>query len=256
MDNNENISTSSTPLAPLTPLSSPRILLCEDDENLGPLLQEYLSAKGYETELCPDGVAGYQAFQRAPFNLCLLDVMMPKKDGFALAEDIRALSPVVPVIFLTARTLKEDVLRGFGLGADDYITKPFSMEELVVRIEAVLRRSVGHGVVEQKQWQLGSMSYDAERQTLTFADGSSDRLTLKENELLRIFCRHIGEITPRDYALKMVWTDDNYFNARSMDVYVSKLRKHLSADKGVRLLNVHGRGYRLLLPGMPGPDGE
>ena len=183
-----------------------KILLCEDDENLGMLLREYLQAKGYEAVLCPDGEAGYREFQKTKFDICVLDVMMPKKDGFTLAQEIRQANAEIPIIFLTAKTMKEDILEGFKIGADDYITKPFSMEELVFRIEAILRRVRG-----------------------------------KKNKESSVY--HIGR-----FALKTIWIDDNYFNARSMDVYITKLRKHLKDDDQIEIINIHGKGYKLITP--------
>lgn len=224
-----------------------RILLCEDDENLGMLLREYLQAKGFETELCPDGEAGYRAFTQGKFDLCVLDVMMPKKDGFSLARDIRQLNEEVPIVFLTAKTLKEDILEGFRIGADDYLTKPFSMEELTFRIEAILRRVRGKKNRNCIFYKIGSFSFDTQKQILSRGDQQT-KLTTKESELLSLLCAHANEILQRDYALKTIWIDDNYFNARSMDVYITKLRKHLRADESVEIINIHGKGYKLITP--------
>lgn len=221
------------------------ILLCEDDENLGMLLREYLQAKGYETLLCPDGEAGYRAFTSTHFDICVLDVMMPKKDGFELARDIRLQSQDVPIIFLTAKTMKEDIVEGFGIGADDYITKPFSMEELTLRIEAVLRRVKGNRNEDKDIYEIGRFIFDTKKQILTL-DGVQSKLTTKESELLTLLCAKNGDVLPRDYALKSIWIDDNYFNARSMDVYITKLRKHLKADPNVEIINIHGKGYKLV----------
>lgn len=225
------------------------ILLCEDDENLGMLLREYLQAKGYNADLCPDGEEGYKSFIQQKYDLCVLDVMMPKKDGFTLAQEIRQLNAQVPIIFLTARILKEDVLEGFKIGADDYITKPFSMEELTLRIEAILRRVRGKRSRESTIYQLGSYVFDTQKQVLTH-DGQQTKLTTKESELLALLCLHANEILQRDYALKTIWIDDNYFNARSMDVYITKLRKHLKDDDSIEIINVHGKGYKLIVPDM------
>ena len=224
-----------------------KILLCEDDENLGMLLREYLQAKEYDVELCPDGEAGYRAFLKTKFDLCVLDVMMPKKDGFTLAGDIRAASPDVPIIFLTAKQLKEDILEGFKLGADDYITKPFSMEELVMRIEAILRRVKGKKNKESSLYKIGEFTFDTQKQMLTIGDKQT-KLTTKENELLALLCSHANEILQRDFALKTIWIDDNYFNARSMDVYITKLRKHQKEDPQIEIINIHGKGYKLIAP--------
>ena len=223
------------------------ILLCEDDENLGMLLREYLQAKVYYAELCPDGDAGYKAFLKGKFDICVFDVMMPIKDGFTLAQEIRQVNTEVPIIFLTAKTLNEDILEGFKIGADDYITKPFSMEVLVVRIENVLRRVCGKKNRETPLYKIGRFMFDTQKQVLTI-DDQQTKLTTKESELLSLLCAHQNEILQRDYALKTVWTDDNYFNARSMDVYITKLRKHLRADDSIEIINIHGKGYKLIAP--------
>ncbi len=224
-----------------------RILLCEDDENLGMLLREYLEAKGYKVALCVDGEDGYITFKDNQFDLCILDVMMPKMDGFTLATKIRELNADIPFMFLTAKTLKEDILEGFKIGADDYITKPFSMEEVVLRIEAILRRVRGKKTKETVVYEIGAYSFDTQKQVLTFGN-ESVKLTTKEAELLTLLCTRTNELLQRDYALKTIWIDDNYFNARSMDVYITKLRKHLRLDPNVEILNVHGKGYKLVAP--------
>jgi DNA-binding response OmpR family regulator len=224
-----------------------KILLCEDDENLGMLLREYLQAKGFVAELCSDGEAGFKAFLKTKFDICVLDVMMPKKDGFTLAQEIRSANTDVPIIFLTAKTLKEDILEGFKLGADDYITKPFSMEELVFRIEAILRRTKGKKSRESTVYHLGEFTFDTQKQLLQIGEKQT-KLTTKENELLALLCSHSNEILQRDFALKTIWIDDNYFNARSMDVYITKLRKHLKDDPQIEIINIHGKGYNLITP--------
>ena len=224
-----------------------KILLCEDDENLGMLLREYLQAKGYATELCADGEAGYKAFLKTKFDICVLDVMMPKKDGFTLAKEIRNTNQDVPIIFLTAKTLKDDILEGFKIGADDYITKPFSMEELVFRIEAIIRRTKGKKNKESTVYHIGQFVFDTQKQLLCLGDDQR-KLTTKENELLALLCSHANEILQRDFALKTIWIDDNYFNARSMDVYITKLRKHLKDDPQIEIINIHGKGYKLITP--------
>ena len=206
-----------------------RILLCEDDENLGMLLREYLQAKGFNADLYADGESGYKAFLKGKYDICVLDVMMPKKDGFSVAQDIRTVNSEVPIIFLTAKQLKEDILEGFKIGADDYITKPFSMEELVFRIEAILRRVKG-------------------KKGREMINDKVTKLTTKESELLSLLCNHVNEILERNFALKTIWIDDNYFNARSMDVYITKLRKHLKEDPSIEIINIHGKGYKLIAP--------
>jgi DNA-binding response OmpR family regulator len=222
-----------------------RIFFCEDDENLGSLLREYLQAKGYITDLFPDGEAGYKGFISGTYDICVLDVMMPKKDGFTLAQEIRVIKPEIPIIFLTAKTLKEDILEGFKVGADEYITKPFSMEELLLRIEAILRRVKGKKVKDVPFYKLGAFMFDTQKQTLTLGDNVT-KLTTKECELLRLLCSHANDVLERNYALKTIWVDDNYFNARSMDVYITKLRKLLKDDPDIEIINIHGKGYKLI----------
>lgn len=224
-----------------------KILLCEDDENLGMLLREFLQAKGFSADLFPDGEKGYKAFLKGKYDLCVLDVMMPKKDGFTLAQEIRNVNSEVPVIFLTAKALKEDVLEGFKLGADDYITKPFSMEELVFRIGAILRRVKGKKDKEITLYKIGKYTFDTQKRVL-IADDKTKKLTTKEAELLSLLCSHMNDILERDYALKSIWIDDNYFNARSMDVYITKLRKLLRDDPMIEIINIHGKGYKLIAP--------
>lgn len=226
------------------------ILLCEDDENLGMLLREYLQAKGFNADLYPDGESGYKAFLRGKYDICVLDVMMPKKDGFAVAQEIRTVNAEVPIIFLTAKQLKEDIFEGFKIGADDYITKPFSMEELVFRIEAILRRVKGKKGKEVTIYRIGKFTFDTQKQQLMIGDKIT-KLTTKESELLNLLCQHINEILERNYALKTIWIDDNYFNARSMDVYITKLRKHLKEDPSIEIINIHGKGYKLIDPDTP-----
>jgi len=223
------------------------ILLCEDDENLGMLLREYLQAKGYNAELCPDGEAGYKAFIKNKYDICVFDVMMPKKDGFTLAKEVRAINADVPIMFLTAKNLKDDIFEGFKIGADDYITKPFSMEELTLRMEAILRRVHGKKNREVTLYQIGKFTFDSKKQILSIGEKST-KLTTKESELLGLLCAHQNEILQRDFALKSIWIDDNYFNARSMDVYITKLRKHLKEDNTVEIINIHGKGYKLIVP--------
>ncbi|MCR5573369.1 MAG: response regulator transcription factor [Bacteroidaceae bacterium] len=224
-----------------------RILLCEDDENLGMLLREYLQAKGYIADLFPDGDAGYKAFLKNKYDICVFDVMMPKKDGFTLAQEVRNANSEIPIIFLTAKTLKEDILEGFKLGADDYITKPFSMEELTFRVEAILRRVRGKKNRETNVYKIGKFTFDIQKQILAI-NGEQTKLTTKESELLSLLCSHANDVLNRDFALKTIWIDDNYFNARSMDVYITKLRKHLKDDPAIEIINIHGKGYKLIIP--------
>lgn len=224
-----------------------KLLLAEDDENLGLLLREYLIAKGYDANLFPDGEAAYKGFVKEHYDICILDIMMPKKDGFTLAKDIRIINTDIPIIFLTAKNLKEDVLEGFKLGADDYITKPFSMEELILRIEAILRRTSQESQsTSQQVFTLGRYTFDTRKQTLSQGE-ETVKLTTKEADLLKLLCQNANKILERNYALKSIWIDDNYFNARSMDVYITKLRKHLKDEPTVEIINVHGKGYKLII---------
>ena len=224
-----------------------KILLAEDDTNLGSLLCDYLKAKGYHTVLASNGEEAFNLFVKGAYNLCLLDVMMPVKDGFTLAKEIRKINEQIPIIFLTAKSMKEDTLQGFKVGADDYIPKPFSMEELLARINAVLRRSKGDNEKQtETKFKVGKYNFDAQKRILSI-NGSEQRLTSKENELLRLLAVNEGKVLERTYALKAIWEDDNYFNARSMDVYIAKLRKHLSQDEHIEIMNVHGLGFRFIV---------
>ena len=223
-----------------------RILLAEDDSNLGMLLKDYLTAKGYQTTLFPDGRSALEGFKSDTFDMCILDIMMPIMDGLFLAKEIRRCEPNIPLIFLTAKSQKEDVVEGFRTGADDYITKPFSMEELLYRIEAIMRRSTRlEGLKKDDIYRLGEYSFDNRKQILVYQDKTM-KLTTKESELLELLCQHKNEVLERNYALRSIWIDDNYFNARSMDVYITRLRKYLKEDPTVKIQNVHGRGYRLI----------
>lgn len=234
-----------------------RILLCEDDENLGNILKELLVSKGFSVDLYPDGEAGRKAFTNEKYDLCLLDVMMPKRDGLTLAKDIRAVNAEVPIIFLTAMGMRENVLEGFRAGADDYITKPFSLEELMLRIEAILRRTsnrTDRGNEVQETYQIGNYTFNTTAQTLVIGD-ESIRLTTKECELLSLLCVFANHTLERAHALEVIWgiTDagndpDQSFSQRSMDVYVTKLRRMLRQDPRVEIKNVHGKGYKLVLP--------
>ena len=223
-----------------------KILLVEDDNNLGQLLQEYLQIKGYPTTLKRDGEAGLDTYETQVFQLCILDVMLPKMDGFSLAEKIREQDKKVPIIFLTAKSMKEDAIKGFKAGADDYIHKPFSMEELLLRIEAIMRR-VGQNDTfsEQQHFEVGSFSFDYSTQKLK-RNGESKKLTSKEADLLKMLCEHKNQTLERSKALKKIWLDDNYFNARSMDVYITKLRKYLKSDENIQIVNIHGQGFKLI----------
>ena len=222
-----------------------KILLAEDDSNLGVLLCEYLQAKDYSADLAHDGEEAYNMFINDKYDLCIFDVMMPKKDGFTLAKEVRMANVEVPIVFLTARNVKEDILQGFKIGADDYLTKPFSMEELIMRIEAILRRTSGESPVLDV-YKLGRFRFDTQKQQLIDGDNIIT-LTTKESELLKLLCTNANKVLERQVALKTIWVDDNYFNARSMDVYITKLRKHLKDDPTVGIINVHGKGYKLVM---------
>jgi two-component system OmpR family response regulator len=222
-----------------------RILLAEDDNNLGSLLRDYLNVKSYETILLEDGEQAWEKFNNEAFDICLLDVMMPKTDGITLAKKIREVNEHIPIIFLTAKNMEKDIIEGFTAGADDYITKPFSMEELLYRIEAILRRTKGTVPENKDIYEIGKFTFYPLTQILEIND-ESNNLTTKESELLRLLCTHRNEVLERNFALKSIWIDDNYFNARSMDVYITKLRKYLKRDPSVSILNVHGKGYKLI----------
>ncbi|MCO6358977.1 DNA-binding response OmpR family regulator [Roseivirga pacifica] len=234
-------------------MASFKILLVEDDPNLGQILHEYLSVKGYETKLCRDGEEGLRAFKSDPYDLCLFDVMLPKKDGFSMAKEIRKNDSVTPIIFLTAKSMKEDTIEGFKIGGDDYITKPFSMEELLLRIQAILRRTAEKNpqISDQKEFEFGSFHFDYDKQVLS-QSGNQTKLTSKESELLRLLCLHINQPLDRSTALKIIWRDDSYFNARSMDVYIAKLRKHLKVDETVQIMTLHGSGFKLITDAQAG----
>lgn len=224
-----------------------RVLLLEDDANLGLVIQEHLQLQGYAVTLCGDGVEGTEAFGNDKFDLCLVDVMMPNKDGFTFAVEVRVVDQQIPLIFLTAKALKEDKIKGFKVGCDDYITKPFSIEELTLRIEAVLRRS--HGQTKSTTlgvYEIGKYAFDANRQTLTIGK-EQRKLTPRESELLRLLCEKSNQTVTREEALNSIWNDDSYFAGRSMDVFVSKLRKYLKDDSSIEILSVHGKGFRLIV---------
>ena len=222
-----------------------RILLAEDDNNLGTLLKNYLNAKDYDTTLVRTGTEALEVFSNSAFNICIFDIMMPEMDGITLAQEIRAAHNEVPIIFISAKNLQEDIIEGFVSGADDYITKPFSMEELIYRIEAILKRTNAAQAVTAAPCTLGIFTFDPVKQVLSYPSGDI-RLTTKESELLLVFYKHRNDVLERNQALKAVWIDDNYFNARSMDVYISKLRKYLSLDPSLKILNVHGKGYKFI----------
>jgi len=232
----------------MNPSEQAHVLLLEDDPNLGFVLTEFLEHKNYRVDLRPDGQSGLDAFQENAYDICIVDIMMPKMDGFTFTENIRQKGAGVPVIFLTAKSMKEDKIKGFKIGGDDYITKPFSMEELEVRVEAVLRRTSASGKDKKDKYLflIGAYSFDYPSQLLEH-QGQKVRLTTKEAELLKQLCLHMNDILEREMALKLIWGNDNYFTGRSMDVFITKLRKYLKADDRVEIVNVHGTGYKLMV---------
>jgi len=222
------------------------ILLAEDDENLGQLLHTFLKSKGFSVHLAQDGKLALDAFNGGNYSFCIFDVMMPKMDGFSLAKEIRELDKKIPILFLTAKSLKEDKLEGFSIGADDYLTKPFSMEELLARINAISRRWESENVQEEGELMVGTIRYEPEIRLL-HSNGETKKLTTKENQLLQLLVKNKGEILDRQATLRAVWGDDNYFNGRSMDVYIAKLRKLLKDDQNIEIMNIHGKGFKLII---------
>ena len=226
-----------------------KILIVEDDSNFGNILKEYLSLNDYDVILAKNGIEGFEKFKKEDFDLCILDVMMPYKDGFTLAKEIREINESVPIFFLSAKHLKEDVLRGFKLGADDYLTKPFDSEVLLAKIKAILNRSTT--VIEPSndafEFEFSDFSFNSKLRFLTFKNEEPLKLSPKENQLLRLLVVYINDLLPREVALNKIWRDDNYFTSRSMDVYIAKLRKYLSKDEKVQILNIHGEGFRLVI---------
>ncbi|WP_346236210.1 response regulator transcription factor [Niabella insulamsoli] len=227
--------------------NKPRILLCEDDPNLGNVLKNYLELNDYDVTLERDGRLGLAAFQREKFDLCLLDVMMPHMDGFTLAEEIRDIDADVPLFFLSAKTMKEDIIQGYKLGADDYITKPFDSDVLLLKIRAILKRNEElNKETENKEYTLSSYHFNPKLRQLIHND-NTQTLSPKENELLKMLAEHLNDLLPREQALKKIWGSDTYFNGRSMDVYIAKLRKYLKDDDKIEIVNIHGNGFRLVV---------
>ena len=225
-----------------------KILLCEDDTNLGMVLKNYLELTDYDVTLERDGRLGLAAFQREKFDICLLDVMMPNMDGFTLAEAIRDVDPDMPLFFLSAKTMKEDIIQGYKLGADDYITKPFDSEVLLLKIKAILKRSEEENKINDNiEFDLGNYHFNPRLRELKVG-ATVHVLSPKENELLKMLAEHKNDLLQRDKALKKIWGSDTYFNGRSMDVYIAKLRKFLRADTKIEIVNVHGSGFRLVAP--------
>ena len=225
-----------------------KILLCEDDTNLGMVLKNYLELNDYDVILERDGRLGLAAFQREKFDVCLLDVMMPNMDGFTLAEEIRDVDPDIPLFFLSAKTMKEDIIAGYKLGADDYITKPFDSEVLLLKIKAILKRNEEENRINENiEFDLGSYHFNPKLRELSH-NGIMQTLSPKENELLKMLAEHKNDLLPREQALKRIWGSDTYFNGRSMDVYIAKLRKYLKDDSNIEIVNIHGNGFRLVAP--------
>jgi two-component system OmpR family response regulator len=225
-----------------------RILLCEDDQNLGMVLKNYLELNDYDVTLERDGRLGLAAFQREKYDICLLDVMMPNMDGFTLAEEIRDVDPDIPLFFLSAKTMKEDIIQGYKLGADDYITKPFDSEVLLLKIKAILKRNEElNKESENIEFDMGKYHFNPKLRQL-IVEGKTQTLSPKENELLKMLAEHKNDLLPRERALKKIWGSDTYFNGRSMDVYIAKLRKYLREDSNIEIVNIHGNGFRLVAP--------
>lgn len=224
-----------------------KILLAEDDANLGFVVQDNLKSIGYKVTLCSDGEVALKTFASEQFDLCILDVMMPKKDGFAVAQTIRDVNKEIPIVFLTAKSMQTDKVRGFTLGADDYITKPFDFEEFLLRIESILRRTKVLTQQEEKiveRYTIGKYVFDVKNQILTHKS-TDKKLTKKETRILSFLCEHLNDIAPRELILKNIWGNDDYFSGRSMDVFISKLRKYLAEDDKIQIINIHGVGFKL-----------
>jgi len=231
----------------MTDQGKAKILLLEDDHNLGLIIAEHLRLNGYDVDLCKDGKAGLVRYSEAAYDLCLVDIMMPKMDGFTFAAEIRKRDDAIPLIFLTAKSLQDDKIKGFKLGCDDYITKPFSVEELLLRIQAVLKRSrIAIQEAGRHLFTIGEYSFDSEQRILS-RKTNEYKLTSKESDLLRLLCLNVNEVLDRGQALKEIWGDEGYFNSRSMDVFLTKLRKYLKDDSNISIVNIHGKGFKLLV---------
>ena len=228
--------------------NSKKILLVEDDLNFGNILKEYLQINNYDLVLARNGIDGYDKFLSAEFDLCILDVMMPFKDGFSLAKEIRSKNEEVPLIFLTAKNLKEDVLKGFKIGADDYLTKPFDTEVLLAKIKAIMNRKKIFNVPSSEDiiFKIGKFHFNSKLRILSL-EKNQFKLSPKENELLRLLIINVDDLLSREIALNKIWRDDSYFASRSMDVYIAKLRKYLSLDTNIEIINIHGEGFRLVV---------
>lgn len=230
-------------------MANKKILLVEDDPNFGTVLKDYLMLNDYDVSHAKDGLEGLIMFKNDDFDICILDVMMPRKDGFSLAKDIRMTNSDVPIIFLTAKTMKEDVLKGYEVGADDYLNKPFDSEVLLYKIKAILQRKEVdvNTEDEQHEFQIGRFHLNSKLRHLTLDGTDAKKLSPKENKLLKMLALHLNDLMPRELALTKIWRDDNYFTSRSMDVYIAKLRKYLRGDPEVEIVNIHGEGFRLIV---------
>jgi two-component system, OmpR family, response regulator len=229
--------------------TSKKILLVEDDPNFGSILRDYLNMNDFEVVLAKNGMEGFEKFKKDTYDLCILDVMMPYKDGFTLAKEIRDKNKEVPIIFLTAKTMKEDVLKGYKVGADDYLNKPFDSEVLLMKIKAIIQRksSETKSDVAKFEFKIGNFELNTKLRFLIYKGGDPIKLSPKENELLKMLALYENDLMPRELALTKIWRDDNYFTSRSMDVYIAKLRKYLKPDENVEILNIHGEGFRLVV---------
>lgn len=221
-----------------------RILLVEDEENFGSLLQNYLRLSNYSVDWVKDGNLGYSAFMKSYYDLCILDVMMPNMDGFSLAEKIKSKKKETPIVFLTAKSMKEDMIRGYKIGADDYLTKPFDIEVLLLKLDVIFNRSNKLELNQVDRYLIGDYSYIVKTRVL-INQNSEKRLSPKEGALFNLLCQHLNDVLPREKALIEIWQEDNYFTTRSMDVYITKLRKYLCKDERVQIENVHSSGYRM-----------
>jgi len=226
-----------------------KILLVEDDQNFGIVLREYLTLNDFEVTLAKNGMEGFEKFKKDNFDLCILDVMMPYKDGYTLAKEIREKNKNIPLIFLTAKTMKEDVMKGYKVGADDYLNKPFDSDVLLMKIRAIIQRKAAENKNEPAKFEfkIGRFHLNSKLRFLTFDNGEPIKLSPKESELLKMMAVHENDLMPRELALTKIWREDNYFTSRSMDVYIAKLRKYLKEDPEVEILNIHGEGFRLVV---------
>jgi DNA-binding response OmpR family regulator len=230
-------------------MENKKILLVEDDPNFGAILKDYLMLNDFDVTLAKNGMEGFEKFKKDTYDLCILDVMMPYKDGYTLAKEIREKNKEIPLIFLTAKSMKEDVLKGYKVGADDYLNKPFDSEVLLMKIKAIMQRKQSENKTDNTKFEftIGRFHLNSKLRFLTFGELEPIKLSPKENELLKMLALHENDLMPRELALTKIWRDDNYFTSRSMDVYIAKLRKYLKLDEDVEILNIHGEGFRLVI---------